>query len=353
MKKSLLLIVTLSILVIHPAGSQGLMSKMKKAVSKEVSGIVGEEKSGSADNPGPEPNCACNDAKFIADLAKYKIDYKELSISTSNDGSILINDRLTARFFILRNGEMEGPYDAGHPKLQGFYQADDIKDNDKDAWVKRYPELITKSGEKYTIKSGGKSYGPFAVINDFAVSTMRDKFAAIVTENIAFSENEAKQLEEQMKNAKSDQEKMEIAMKLSQQMQDQINKNGGPATLQPKMVSNVPGAVYDPALGALARLNGKVKYDEIMLVAPDKIYDLKGNSVMSLSQNSYNVESLFVNTSNTQYAFYNSGSLVFSNNTTMTDLFNPNLVKTDGKVYLTYLYYSPGKNAIMQCAIPY
>jgi hypothetical protein len=29
------------------------------------------------------------------------------------------------------------------------------------------------------------------------------------------------------------------------------------------------------------------------------------------------------------------------------------LVKIDGKVFLAYMYYSPKKNSIMQCKIPF
>jgi hypothetical protein len=62
---------------------------------------------------------------------------------------------------------------------------------------------------------------------------------------------------------------------------------------------------------------------------------------------------LFVSSSNAIYAYYNYGTLTLSDNTTLTDLFDPYLMKADGKVYLAYMYYSPKKNAIMQCKIPW
>jgi hypothetical protein len=34
-------------------------------------------------------------------------------------------------------------------------------------------------------------------------------------------------------------------------------------------------------------------------------------------------------------------------------LFNPHLIKTGSQVYLAYTYYSPKKNAMMQCKIPW
>ena len=75
--------------------------------------------------------------------------------------------------------------------------------------------------------------------------------------------------------------------------------------------------------------------------------------VLTLKSESIGAKDLFVNTTNTKYAFYNSGTLTFSDNTTLTDLFNPHLVKVDGKVYISYMYYSPKRNAIMQHKIPF
>ena len=101
------------------------------------------------------------------------------------------------------------------------------------------------------------------------------------------------------------------------------------------------------------RLNGSVKFNDILVIAPDRIMDMTGKTVMKLSQNSYSTEGLFVNSSNTKYASYQYGALTFSDNTTLSEVFNPCLIETGGKAFLTYMYYSPGKNAIMQCSIPF
>lgn len=354
--KKLFLPIALSLIMVYPATSQGLLNKVKSSVTRELSANPDAGATQKASKPAPEPSCACNDAVQVIDLGKFMIDYKEISISMKDDGSMLIKDKVSGKFYVVKSGTTEGPYEGEDPRVKGFdavNTGDDDDGNKADGWIKKYPANISRSGEKYLIKFNGKSYGPYALINDFAVSKSKDKFAAIVTENLAFTENQAKSLEEQMNNAKTDQEKMQIAMKLSQQMQNQMMSNGGPETLQAKMVSNVPGAVYDPMKGALTRLNAKAKFDEILMVSPDKIYDLKGNLVLSLSQNSYSLENLFVNSSNTRYATYNSGTLMFSDNKMMSDLFNPYLIKTGGKVFLAYMYYSPGKNAIMQCSLPF
>jgi hypothetical protein len=160
-------------------------------------------------------------------------------------------------------------------------------------------------------------------------------------------------MEEAMKNAKTDQERMDIAMKMSQQVQNQMMQGGGPGSMQPKLVSNVSGASYDAMKWKGGRLNGRVKYDDILVIAPDNILNLQGNAVMKIPETKNSSYDLFVNSSNTRYATYSYGALTFSDNTTLSDLFNPYLIKVDGKVYLTYMYYSPGKNAIMQCAIPF
>ena len=72
-----------------PSESQGLLNKVKNAVSKEILGTSDKESS----KPGPEPSCACDNAKQIADLTQYKIDYREMAVSVKDDGSILVQDR--------------------------------------------------------------------------------------------------------------------------------------------------------------------------------------------------------------------------------------------------------------------
>ena len=355
MKKSLFILAALTFLMSYPLESQGLLNKVKKAVSKDISGVTGEDNGNSTSKPGPEPACACNDARLVLDLGKYKVVYEEISLCSKDDGSILIYDKVGSKYYISKDGLSEGPYKEGDPKIVGFCsdRAGSNSDEKADAWVTKYPDYISRSGDKYLIKFNGKNYGPFALISDFAVSRGKDKFAAIVTENLAVTEDQGKKMEEAMKNAKTDQERMDIAMKMSQQMQNQIMQGGGPSSLQPKLISNIPGTSYDPITWMGGRLNGSVKFDDLLVIAPDKILDMQGKTVMKLSQNSYDTEGMFVNTSNTKYAKYNYGALTFSDNTTLAEVFNPYLIKTDGKVYLTYMYYSPGKNAIMQCSIPF
>ena len=155
---------------------------------------------------------------------------------------MLVFDKIGSKYYITKNGVTEGPYKEGDPRIQGFCSDRNESDEEADAWVTKYPGIISRSGEKYLIKFGGKSYGPYAMINDFAVSKTKDKFAAIVTENLMVTEDQGKKMEEAMENAKTDQERMDIAMKMSQQMQNQMMQGGGPASLQPKLVTNVTGS---------------------------------------------------------------------------------------------------------------
>ena len=354
MKKSLLILTAFCLLISYPIKSQGLLNKVKKAVSKEISGVINEDNGTNTSKPGPEPACACDDAQMILDLTKYKIAYNEFTICSKDDGSMLVYDKIGSKYYIIKNGISEGPYMEGDPRIKGFCSDSNGSESDEkvDAWVKKYPGFISRSGEKYLIKFGGKTYGPYAMISDFALSNSKNKFAAIVTENMLMNEDQGKKMEEAMKNAKTDQERMDIAMGMSQNVQSQMMKDGG-KSLQPQLITNVPGATFDMTTWMGGKLNGSVKLDDLLLIAPDRIMDMTGKTVMKLSRNSYSTEGLFVNTNNTKYATYNSGALTFSDNTTLAEVFNPYLTNTGGKVFLTYMYYSPGKNAIMQCAIPF
>jgi hypothetical protein len=355
MKKLFSLLFVLSFAITNPVMPQGVLNRVKNAVSREISGTKGDDTGSNSAKTAPEPSSARDDAKLIADLSKFKLDYNETTICEKEDGSILIKDRRDGKYYLVKNEKTEGPLDEKDPRVTECFDASaGIPDNqDTESWISRYPAYITRAGDKYLIKFNGKNFGPYAIISDFAVSNSRNKFAALVTENVLITEDQGKKMEEAMKNAKTDQERMDIAMKMSQQVSDQMMQGGDANSLQPKLISNVAGANYDAMKWMGGRLNSKVKYDDIVVFAYDKIIDLQGNTLASLSQNSYNSKDLFLNSSGTKYATYKYGTITFSDNTSMSELFNPHLAKTDGKVYLTYMYYSPGKNAIMQASIPF
>lgn len=351
MKKSIFIIL-LSLILSYPATSQGLLNKVKNSVTRELPDNSVEGSGKNSSKPAPEPSCACSDAVLFMDLGRFKIDYKEISLSMKDDGSILVKDKISGKFYIAKNGVTEGPFNEGDPRIKGFDPVRDDDDENDDDWLKKFPGFISKSDGKYLIKINGKSFGPYAQLNDFAVSRLKGKFAAIVIENILVTEDQGKKMEEAIKNAKTDQERMEIAMKYGQQMQQKMTEGGGPGSLQPIMVSNIPGVNSDAMIYMGGKLNSNIKYDDILVVTPDKIIDLQGKGVLSLEYGT-NYQNLFVNSSNSRYAGYNYGTLTFSDKTTLSDLFNPFLIKSDGKVYLSYMYYSPARNSVMQCKIPF
>ncbi|MEI6048628.1 MAG: hypothetical protein WCS03_06985 [Bacteroidota bacterium] len=323
----------------------GLLKKVKNSLSDEVPGKPVEN------STQPEPACACDQAIVILTLGgKLQLDYKELSISMLDDGRILLKTRVTNQYYIVKDGVTQGPYNSDDPKVAEFEPPDDNDKNIENFLSKNKP-YISRSGEKFLITFAGKNYGPYAKIDKFTVSKSKNKFAALVTENIVVTEDQGKNMDEAIKNAKTQQEKMDLAMKYTQEMQQKMLQGGGSESITPKLVTNIPNATLDPmkSLGA----TGNIKYDDILVVDYDKILDLQGKTIMNIKPELAGSEILFVNTSNTKYAVGGYGNLTFSDNTTMSELFNPHLISVNGKIYLAYMYYSPKKNAIMQCKVEF
>jgi hypothetical protein len=301
----------------------------------------------------PEPKCACEQPDLIFDLGgNLKLMYSEINISVKDDGSILVKDIITSNFYIVKDGVTQGPIKAGDPRLAGFDNANNAAAA-KSAMPWDNNEYITKSGEKFLIKFGGKNYGPYGEIKDFKVTRSKDKFAAVVVENVPMSEADGKKMEDAMKNAKTDQERMDLSMKYAQEMQQKMAQGGGPMSLMPKLVTNISGAAYDPSRSLGGNLNSNVKFDDILFTTYDKVIDLSNNVLLNLKSDAAGAKDLFVNTNNTKYAYYNYGTLTFSDGTTLAELFNVRWVKINGQAYLAYMYYSPKRNAIMQCKIQF
>jgi len=352
MKKSIVSLLAVCIFLGIPVNAQ--VSRLLNKVSNSVTNkVTGDSESNTKANQEPEPKCACDQPEMVLDLGgKLKLMYSEITISVRDDGALLVKDRFSGDFYIVRGGNPEGPIKAGDPRLAGF---DNLNDADRPASTDRWAnnEYITFSGEKYTIKFLGKSYGPYGRINEFKVTKSKDKFAAIVVENVGISEADNKKMEEAVKNAKTDQEKMDLSMHYSQMMMKQMQAGGGPNAMFPKLVTNIPGTTYDPLKSVGGILNGNIKYDDILFTTSDKVIDLSNKVVLNLKPEAQGAEGLFVNTNNTKYAFYKFGTLTFNDGKTMSDMFNLHLMKAGGQVYLEYMYYSPKKNAIMQCKIPF
>jgi hypothetical protein len=100
-------------------------------------------------------------------------------------------------------------------------------------------------------------------------------------------------------------------------------------------------------------INANAKYDDIVAVKFMDVNDLTGKTLLKLKLEDGSAQNLFINTANTKYAIYSYGTITISDGTTYTDLFNPHLMKIGSQVYLAYMYYSPKKNSMMQCKIPW
>lgn len=349
MKRGILFLAAFCILIASPVnGQKGLLKKVANSMTNELLG-----KSENNNSSQPEPDCACDPAELIVDMGgKLQLNYSELDISVSSDGSILLKDKITGNFYIAKGGVTQGPIPAGDKRLAGFTAVSESGSNDAD-WTNKFPQYISKSGDKYLITFAGKKYGPYALINNFVVTKSKDKFAAMATEIVTATKEDGDKMEEAINNAKTDQEKMDLAIKFSQQMSQKMMEGGGPNSVLPKFITNVEGATYDPTTGQ-SILNGDMKYDEILLITYPDVFDVKGNKLISLKSEHMGSSAILINSSNTKYAYINYGELMFSDGSKkMNGLFSPYLMKADGKTYLAYMYYSPKKNGIMQCKIPF
>jgi hypothetical protein len=347
MKKSIIFSLVICLILINQLDAQ------KGSLLKKVGNSMTNELLGRKEKPetAPEPASACTQPDLIMDMGgKYKLNYKEINISVTNDGRVLVQDRVTGKYYVIQGTVTTGPYNKDDPRVAGFEAVND-GDNSIDSFILKNKPYISKSGEKLLITFGGKTYGPYAQISSFTISKTKEKFAAFAIENVLTTEAEGKKMQKAMDNAKTDQEKMDLTMQYAQQMQEKLVNAGGISNTQPKLVTNIPGATFDPMTSMGASLNGNMKYDDILLVAYNKIIDLQGKTVLTLKPEVVGGGELFINTDNTKYAVFDYGKLTFSDKTALPDLFNPYLTKVDGKIYLAYMYYSPKKNSIMQCKI--
>ena len=193
MNKSILVFVAICIFFGNPLNAQvsRLLNKVSKSVTNEVNGKPATGSNNAKQEP--EPKCACEQPELILDLGgSLKLGYSELSISVKDDGSILVKDKISSDFYIVKDGVTQGPIKAGDPRLAGFDNVDD-RDKPKETTLWANNEYISKSGEKYLIKFGGKTYGPYGEIREFKVTKSKEKFAAFVVENVLMSEADGKE----------------------------------------------------------------------------------------------------------------------------------------------------------------
>jgi len=350
MKKLIILTLILCIPGLADAQVGRILRNVKSSIAQEVLSGSGDKEASEA---APEPPSASDDAELVIDIGKYKIDYTESTICVTDDGRVLLWDRITGNYFISNNGVTEGPFKEGDKRVGKFRIQCAEENGDDDPLSEKYAKYITKSGEKYLISFGGKSYGPYARIDKFVISGTGNKFVAFVVENILETDDDLKKMDEEMRNAKSDTERMQISLKYSRIVQEKLAAVGYGDGITPKMVSN-DQITEDNVMTLMGgEFSGKIKYDDIVVVAYDKILDLQGHTLLTITPGTCNTDEMFVSSDNSKYACYRYGTLTFSDGNTLAELFNPHLVKKEGKLYLSYMYYSPKKNSIMQHKISF
>lgn len=341
------------------AGAQlgGLMNKVKNKLVDKALGNPDSEQKSTGGAVKDDPECACSDAIVVFKFTEgLKINYKEATFSVSEDGTLLVFDMPTKKYYTSKNGQLSGPYEVNDPIVRKFDLPDEESD-EKPAGIEhllvKYKGIIVPSGEKYAINFGGKTYGPYAAIGSFVVNRSKNKFAAMVNQDILMTDAQGAEMERAAKNAKTQQEQMELAMKMSQQMQERMMANGGVIDVMPKLVSNVAGAKMETMMGN--DFTEKVKYDDIVCVGYNKIVDLTGKTLFTLDPQSVNNSGngFWLSSDNSKVASYNYGLLKLSDGKEFNQVFCPYLVKEAAKVYLTYMYFSPPNNAIMQCRLPF
>jgi hypothetical protein len=176
----------------------------------------------------------------------------------------------------------------------------------------------------------------------------------MVTQNVLMTEDESKKFEEELKNAKTQEEQIEITKKLAQQMQDRTIAGGTVETTGgPQLVTNISDAHYDLIQAQGGTLSPDIKYDDILIRSSYKIIDLHGKTLFNLEPETSSATAIFINSDNTKLASFKYGTLTFADKTSSSGMFNPYLTRVNGQVYLAYLYYSPKRNAIMQNKIPF
>ena len=335
----------------------GVLNKVKNKIVDKALGKEDTNGSVQAQKVGQEPICACIDAipvlKFTENI---KIAYKEATFCLLDDGSLLVYDKMSQKYYTAKDGKVEGPFEKGDPKVKQCSENDNSSENSFkiEDLIAQNKGMIIPEGEKYSILFNGKKYGPYAIIQNFVRNQSNTKFAAIVTQDVIMTEKQGAKMEQELNNAKTQQEQMEIAMKMSQQIQKNMMSSGRDMDISPKIVSNIPGAKYDMAWGG-ATLSNKVKYDEIVYIYQDKILDLSGKTIYTFDKqklaNSSN--NYWLSSDNSRLASFDYGAVTFSDGKQCTEIFGLKLMKQDGIVYLVYMYYSPKNDAIMQCKIPF
>lgn len=301
-----------------------------------------------------EPSCACNPAELVINLTGKSLKYTEVTFNLLGDGSFLLRDGATGNYYKVKDGITQGPLTVNDPDAAPYITEETSVVYDP--LLTKFGKYITRKGDQYLITFKGKSYGPYYEIPAFHVTRSGEKFLASVNEKEPLG-LKLEKLNRSMGEAKTEEQRKEIELKQSELVQAELLAGDDP-TASLKMISNIPGAKFN-AETPMMYFNSDSKYNDIFRIEFDdngkmNYYDLTDRRILSIKQEMAVMgDQHFISSDNSKFAVYGNGTMTFSDGTTKSDLFNPYLTNIAGKLYLAYLYYSPARNSIMQCKIPF
>src|ERR1035437_384852 len=107
MKKSIVFLLAICIFSGNPVNAQAdkLLNKTAKSVTNDV---TGQPYQGSkSTKQEPEPKCACSEPELIFELGgNLKLMYSEITINIKDDGSILVKDKVSGAYYIVKDGSV-------------------------------------------------------------------------------------------------------------------------------------------------------------------------------------------------------------------------------------------------------
>ena len=332
----------------------GLMNKVKSKIVEKALGIEGEENQGSSGAAGKESSCASESDLVVFEFGKnIKLAANEVTVQI-NDGNILLYDKLQGKYYIKKNGSAasEGPYNGDHPAVKNFGALPTGGGWGEDELLALFPEFISRKGEKFTLTFGGKNYGPFAGLHSFVVNDSRTGFAAMVVHDSYSGDSGMEEIAQKMENAKSDQERMQIAMAHQAEIAKEAQEISS-LDMMPRLVTNVAGARDEIPMGG--ELSSTVKRGEIVWVTPNAVIDMAGRKLFEKANltSFYDIYNFWISDDNKQYASYDNGLLKFSDGRECSEVFSPFRDVVDGKPVIRFFYFSSARNAIMSSSHPF
>ncbi|HOY51777.1 MAG TPA: hypothetical protein PLX49_08415 [Prolixibacteraceae bacterium] len=356
-KRVITLVVTLFFLVAGteaPAQLGGLMNKVKNKIVEKALGVEQEGTEGQGSTSGGESNCASEEDQVIFEFGKgFKVAANEITVHI-HEGRILLFNKAEGKYYIKRgsSGATEGPFKGDDPAVEEFGSLVPGGAMGEEELLAAYPRHVTRTGDNFTIRFGGQTYGPFAGIHSFVVNENGTQFAALVVKDAYRDEGGMAELARKMENAKTDQEKMAIAMANQEKMAEEAMKIAS-MDMTPKLITNVPGALTEVPMGG--ELFSTIKKNTIVWVLPNAITDLAGKKLFEKANltSLYDLYNFWLSGDNKTYAWYDNGLLQFSDGRECSGVFSPFREPDGTGEILGYFYFSPKRNAILKSSHPF